>query len=167
MLFRSARLSTEFPAVTPESIQGRCVPFTLFQGPETYGFRLTDSQPGLFTMNGDCSWKGEFTKVPITCDAEVKGSLWEREFSSGNPTTFEQSELTMGTSVGFAVATVVEKTRATSAASVTSAKGESPARETGAASTGSQGVAGRAPLPTGVMVMAGGAFAVGAAAWAL
>lgn len=156
------------PAVTPQSIQGGCVPFTLFQGPETYGFRLTDAQPGLFTLNGDCSWKGEFTKVPITCDAEAKGTLWEKEFSSGDPQTFEQSELSMGTSVGFAVATVVERTAATtSGASVTSAKGESPARETGAASTGSQGVAGSVPLPTGVVVMAGGAFAVGAAAWVL
>ncbi|USP80708.1 uncharacterized protein yc1106_07982 [Curvularia clavata] len=146
-----SRLRTEFPAVTPQSIDGSCVPFTLFQGPETYGFRLTDAQPGLFTMNGDCSWKGEFTKVPITCDAEVKGSLWQKEFSSGNPQTFEQSELSIGTSVGFAVATVVERAGTTGLASVTSARGETPARETGAASTGSQGVAGHAPVPTGIM----------------
>jgi hypothetical protein len=145
----------------------------LFQGPETYGFHLTHSQSGLYTLNGDCSWTGVFTDVPITCDAEMKGTLYEVEFSSGTPTVFPQSQLRNWDreSVGYAVATVVEKSGATTASvtmtSATRMGGERPAKETGVTTPGSKGAGSHASLPLGTMVMAGGAFAVGVAAWAL
>ncbi|RAR13442.1 MFS general substrate transporter [Stemphylium lycopersici] len=147
---------TAIPATTPQSQVVKCVPFTLFQGPETYGIRLTHTESGLLTKNGDCSWTGVFTEVPITCDGEVKGTMFNTEISSGSPAVFPQTELRWGTEVGFAVATVVEKTP------------EATPQGTGAAdATGSEGGAGNVVRPTGVVGMAGCVVAVGAAAWAL
>lgn len=147
---------TAIPATTPQSQLVKCVPFTLFQGPETYGIRLTHTESGLMTRNGDCSWTGVFTEVPITCDGEVKGTMYNNELSSGSPVVFPPTELRWGTEVGFAVATVVEKTP------------EATLQGTGAADvTGSEGGVGNVLRPTGVVGMAGCALAVGAAAWAL
>ncbi|EUC45247.1 hypothetical protein COCMIDRAFT_96106 [Bipolaris oryzae ATCC 44560] len=140
---------TELPANTPTRAIN-CFPFIMFQGPETYGVRLTDTEGGYITLDGDCSWTGVFTDVPITCDGQVTGSGYTSGFSSGTPTVFAQSDLrslTWGGGFGYAVATVVEKT--------------------GAASTPSEGGGGRVAFPVGVVVMAGGAFVVGAVAWAL
>lgn len=140
---------TEHPFNTPTS-RAPCIPFTMFQGPETFGFRLTDKEEGFITLNGDCSWTGVFTDVPVTCDGEETGAEYTTGYSSGRPSVFAQSDLRSRTwreAYGYAVATVVEKT--------------------GAASTPSEGVGGRVALPVGVVVMAGGAFVVGAVAWAL
>jgi hypothetical protein len=103
----------------------------------------------------------------------MKGTLYEVEFSSGTPTVFPQSQLRNWDreSVGYAVATVVEKSGAmTASVTMTSATrmgGERPAKETGVTTPGSKGAGSHASLPLGTMVMAGGAFAVGVTAWAL
>ncbi|XP_014555240.1 hypothetical protein COCVIDRAFT_102972 [Bipolaris victoriae FI3] len=140
---------TELPADTPTH-PGPCIPFTMFQGPETYGYRITDKKKGYITLDGDCSWTGVFTDAPITCDAQVTITEQTHTYSSGTPTVFQQDDLrslTWGGGFGYAVATVVEKT--------------------GAAGTPSEGGGGRVALSVGVVIMAGGAFVVGAVAWTL
>jgi hypothetical protein len=72
-----------------------------------------------------------------------------------------QEELRTYTDMRFAVATVVEATP-TGTTSVTTGSDVG-----GAAGPVSSGYAAGAPRPTGLMAMAGGAAAVGAAAWGL
>lgn len=155
---------TGLPAITPFGEPIVCAPFTMLQGPETWEFHLT--VPGVSTRNGACTWTGVFTEVPITCDADAFGEGYS--LPSGTPTVFSQSELRQFTELRFAVATIVEATPTstpTSTPTPASAGDASGPGETGTKATGSQGRAPSASLPTGAMLVIGGAAAIAGAAW--
>jgi hypothetical protein len=159
----SAALSfykTAVPVETPVTEIEGCAPFTMLQGSETWEFHMT--VPGVSTRNGACTWTGVFTEVPITCDAEAFGEGYS--IPSGMPTVFSQSELRAWTQLRFAVATVVEATLTPTPASTGDASG---AETTGAEASGSEGRAPGKSLPTGAMLLVGGAAAIGGAAWGL
>jgi hypothetical protein len=143
--------STALYETIPTSDYENCVPFTLIQGPETWGFHLTIAESGLWTKNGDCTWKGAFTTASLTCYADLAGTA----LLSGTlteTTTLGHEELRSSTA--FAVATIVTA-EATGGSS------------TGPAKTQSTGLAPSVALPTGGMALVGAAAGILAAAWAL
>lgn len=149
---------TAVPVETPEPKADGCIPFTMLQGPETWEFHMTI--PSRTTRNGACTWTGVFTEVPITCDADAYGE--EYSIPSGTPTVFSQSELRAWTQLRFAMATIVG---ATSIPTPASTGGASGAEETGVEASDSEGRAPGMPLPTGAILMVGGAAGFGGAAW--
>jgi hypothetical protein len=145
--FYETALPVETPTIEPKG----CTPFT-----------------GVQTRNGACTWTGVFSEVPITCDADAIGEGYT--LPSGNPTIFSQSELRAWTSLRYAVATIVEATPAltpTPTPTPTPANTEdmSGAGESAKETSVSEGRASGASMPTGAMLMVGGAAAIGGAAW--
>lgn len=149
---------TAVPIETPEAEIDGCIPFTMLQGPETWEYHMT--MPSAITRNGACSWTGVLTEVPVTCDADY----YDEKYSilSGTPTVFSQSELRAWTDLKFAMATIVGATSTPTPASTGDASG---AEETGVEASDSEGRAPGMPLPTGAMLMVGGAAAFGGVAW--
>lgn len=153
---------TALPVETPTLEPKGCTPFTMLQGPETWEFHLT--APGVQTRNGACTWTGAFSEVPITCDADAIGE--DYTLPSGNPTIFSQSELRAWTSLRYAVATIVEATPAlTPTTTPTNTEDMSGAGASAKETSVSEGRASGASMPTGAMLMVGGAAAIGGAAW--
>ncbi|KAL6703906.1 hypothetical protein ACN47E_008942 [Coniothyrium glycines] len=147
--------STALYEAMPTGEYAKCIPFTLIQGPETWGFHLTVAESGLWTKNGDCSWTGAFTTASITCSIDVAGTaIWSSPLTEIS--VFGRDELRNSTM--FAIATVVTATATGDSAVTTTAGGAAAPRSTGGGFS--------APVPTGAMVMAGGA-GVFAAAMAL
>ncbi|CAN9369611.1 unnamed protein product [Alternaria sp. RS040] len=149
---------TALPAQTPTTGPKSCDPFTMIQGPETWAFHKTVSE---YTSKADATWTGVMTEVPIT----VHG-----EFFNGTETIYasvtnviQQSELREWPSPLYAVATVVEATTSPTPANTEDLDG---ALEAGTQAAGSEGKAPSASLPTGAMLVIGGAAAIGGAAWA-
>ncbi|CAN9460632.1 unnamed protein product [Alternaria alternata] len=156
--FYETALPVESPTTGPEG----CTPFTMLQGPETWEFHLT--APGVQTRNGACTWIGVFSEVPITCDADAFGE--DYTLPSGNPTIFSQSELRAWETLRYAVATIVEATPApTPTPTPANTKDTSGAGESAKETSVSEGRASGASIPTGAMLMVGGAAAIGGAAW--
>lgn len=134
----------------------------MLQGPETWQFHMT--VPGTWTQDGDCTWTGVFSEVPITCDGYLAGDGFT--LPSGTPTVFPQAELRTWRSLRYAVATIVEATSTPTPTPTPASTGSfSGAEETATKATGSEGRAPGASRPTGAMMMVGGAAAIGGAAW--
>lgn len=151
---------TALPAQTPSTELESCRPFTMLQGPETWAFHETVS--GEYTTNADATWTGVMTEVPIT----VHG-----DYVNGGTTLFDnytsvmqQSELREWPSPFYAVATIVEAATTPTPANT---EDSNAAIGTGTQASGSEGKAPSVSLPTGAMLMVGGAAAIGGAAWAL
>ncbi|KAI4941671.1 hypothetical protein J4E91_010545 [Alternaria rosae] len=149
---------TAVPIETPESEVDGCIPFTMLQGPETWEFHMTITSA--ITRNGACTWTGVLTEVPVTCDADFYNE--KNSILSGTPTIFSQSELRAWSNLRFAMATIVGATSTPTPASTSEASG---AKETGVEASDSEGRAPGMPLPTGAILMVGGAAAFGGAAW--
>ncbi|CBY01406.1 hypothetical protein IAQ61_003232 [Plenodomus lingam] len=101
--------STALYEITASSEFAICIPFTLIQGPETWGFHLTN--PGEYpgTKDGACTWKGAFTTAEITCTAEWKApdvSGLDFTFTGPETITIPHEELRRD-HTAFAVATIV------------------------------------------------------------
>jgi hypothetical protein len=163
---------TALPVDTPTSEPEGCAPFTMLQGPETWEFHMT--VPGMKTRNGACAWTGVFTEVPITCDADLtwpgytdsSDTLEGVTIRSGSPTVFPRVETGDWSTLRYAVATIVEATPKPTPTTPPANTGDlSGAAETETKTTGSEGRALGASRPTGVMLMVGGAAAIGGAAW--
>jgi hypothetical protein len=134
-----ASTSTQLPVTTPTAEAESCVPFTLFQGPETWGFDLSEPHAGGTQLTGRCTWNGAFTAAKLKCTSG----------RNMGTTEFIGQEALRTTENAFAVATLVKaETTATARA------------------TKSSGLAMGIARPTGVVAMVGGAAAIGAAAWA-
>ncbi|EFQ95510.1 hypothetical protein CFE70_007490 [Pyrenophora teres f. teres 0-1] len=165
---RSVALSyyaTALPASTPLTAPSPCIPFTLFQGPETWGFHLTNAAFGGLTKNGECTWTGVFTEVPITCDGDARGGDYGSVvYPSGQPSVWSQSDLRATEELKFAVASVLGMTPPASTAMPTRT---GTGAEAGSKATGSEGGIAGGPRPTGLVAMAGGAVGVGVAAFVL
>lgn len=143
--------STALYETIPESERGGCVPFTLFQGPETWGFQLTRTDEAGATgviRSGDCSWKGAFTTASLTCDAYVDMPGLSHASQSG-VSVLGHDEL-RSSLTAFAVATIVTGT-ATVTGSDAAPRSTAPAPSV--------------PIPTAAMVIAGGAAGIFAVAF--
>ena len=109
-----------------------------------------------------------FTEVPITCDGEARGGDYGTiVYPSGQPSIFPQSQLRATDDLKFAVATVLGMTPGSTATSTSTGTGTANAIATGPKASGSEGKIAGGPRPTGLVAMAGGAVAVGVAAYML
>ncbi|KAL6708721.1 hypothetical protein ACN47E_002417 [Coniothyrium glycines] len=154
-----------------------CEPFTLIQGPYTYGLHLTDPVPDVWTMDLECSWKGAtMTAAELTCTIAQSGALVDSSLSGTVTSTVDKDEVS---SLGpFAtLALVSAPTGSGSAAQPSGPSGTgaiAPSRSgsaspsaSGASTSQSAGFAPAGPLPTGAVAFIGGAAGILAAALAL
>ncbi|KAF2846199.1 hypothetical protein T440DRAFT_472047 [Plenodomus tracheiphilus IPT5] len=134
--------STALYETTPTAELGSCIPFTLIQGPETWGFHLTNAEyPG--TKDGACTWKGAFTTAAeITCTADWKAPGLDMSFAFTGPQTetLLHQEL-RANFTAFAVATIVDGQSGAATATPVSGAGSGVAGATGASATQSSGPA--------------------------
>jgi hypothetical protein len=93
-----ASTSTQLPVTTPTAEAESCVPFTLFQGPETWGFDLSEPHAGGTQLTGRCTWNGAFTAAKLKCTSG----------RNMGTTEFIGQEALRTTENAFAVATLVK-----------------------------------------------------------
>ncbi|KAF2113068.1 hypothetical protein BDV96DRAFT_648684 [Lophiotrema nucula] len=125
-------------------------PYTIIQGPSTWQFHLTDSDPGAWTVDANCNWEGASTAADLTCTASQSGSFVTGDKVS--TTVWKASDLS--SFGGYQTVVVVSaSTTGSVAASATASQ--------------SSGIAPPMPFPTGAMALVGGAAGLFAAAIAL
>ncbi|KAH9878089.1 hypothetical protein J1614_003306 [Plenodomus biglobosus] len=148
--------STALYETTPTLEPRSCIPFTLIQGPETWGFHLTN--PGAYpgTKDGACTWKGAFTTAEITCTAEWKApdvSGMDFTFTGPEVITIPHQEL-RADYTAFAVATIVDGQAGATTATPASGVGTGVVGATGASTTQSSGPALRLKGALGIIGVA-------------
>jgi hypothetical protein len=126
---------------------------------------MTDPIPGAWTVDSNCSWSGALTTAEITCTATQNGTALGNNGVS--TAIFPHSSLTDMEALVTATVIAGSVTENASTPLGTPTGSEAPSGSVSGTGPQSTGLAPPGPMPTGVMLVVGGAAGLFAAALAL